>query len=813
VRLQRLRCENFRQHADTEIVFRPGLTGIIGPNGAGKSTLLEAIAWAIYGARAARGTVDTLRFNKAEAGAPVRVELEFWLDEQLYTVARTLKDADLLLGPDRRPIASGAAAVTEALTRHLGMTREEFFHTYFTGQKELQFLAEMRPAERAQFLSQVLGYERLRAARDRARERARTLRAEIHGIESTLADPEALAREVEAFEAAAAEAAERAKEAEAELEAATRALAEAEPRWREMEARRERAAELAREAEWAEKEAADAAAEADACVREMGALADAERRLAGLRRHLERLPDVEREAQELAALREAEVTRQGLLRHLKDVEAAVRRRVAEAKRLEALAAARAAAAQRAAQLRTEREALEGERDRIRAEWEREKGEAETRLRTLRAQAQELRQQIRALEAAGPDGACPTCRRPLRDGFDRVMELLRGQLENLAQEGTWWKKRADELRAEPEALRQAARRLAQVDRELQDAEKALAQAQAAAERWEELRREIAEQTRRVRALRKDLASLPTGYDAERHRALEEIRRNLHRQADEAARLEARLEGRPNLEARRARAMERRAAAEGRAASARHALAELRYDADAHEAARAALERARSARERAVGLAERARAEAEAARARAEDARRRLEEQRRRVEELHGRRAAARLHEELATALDHLRTELNDRVRPELSEIAGAFLAELTDGRYDELEIDESYELVVLDGGVRKPVLSGGEEDVANLVLRLAISQLIAERAGRTLNLLIFDEIFGGLDETRRDNVLRLLQRLQDRFAQVILISHIESIRDGCDYVLRVEYDERTGTSTVREERPETPTDALEPAAAG
>ncbi|MCL6614123.1 MAG: extracellular solute-binding protein [Firmicutes bacterium] len=58
-----------------------------------------------------------------------------------------------------------------------------------------------------------------------------------------------------------------------------------------------------------------------------------------------------------------------------------------------------------------------------------------------------------------------------------------------------------------------------------AEKALAQAQAAAERWEELRREIAEQTRRVRALRKDLASLPAGYDADRHRALEEIRQAL------------------------------------------------------------------------------------------------------------------------------------------------------------------------------------------------------------------------------------------------------------------------------------------------
>ena len=44
-----------------------------------------------------------------------------------------------------------------------------------------------------------------------------------------------------------------------------------------------------------------------------------------------------------------------------------------------------------------------------------------------------------------------------------------------------------------------------------------------------------------------------------------------------------------------------------------------------------------------------------------------------------------------------------------------------------------------------MISGGEEDVANLALRLAISQMIAERAGQPLSLLVLDEIFGSLDE--------------------------------------------------------------------
>jgi exonuclease SbcC len=94
-----------------------------------------------------------------------------------------------------------------------------------------------------------------------------------------------------------------------------------------------------------------------------------------------------------------------------------------------------------------------------------------------------------------------------------------------------------------------------------------------------------------------------------------------------------------------------------------------------------------------------------------------------------------------------------------------------------------------------VISGGEEDLANLVLRLAISQMIAERAGQSFSLLILDEVFGSLDESRRHNVVELLRRLQDRFEQVILITHIESVRDGLDRVIMVRHDPESGSSVV------------------
>ena len=93
MRINSLYLSNFRQHADTRIEFDLGLTGIIGPNGSGKSTILEAVAWALYGQNAARGTRESIRFGRAGARAQVKVELDFDLGGHRYRVVRGLTSA------------------------------------------------------------------------------------------------------------------------------------------------------------------------------------------------------------------------------------------------------------------------------------------------------------------------------------------------------------------------------------------------------------------------------------------------------------------------------------------------------------------------------------------------------------------------------------------------------------------------------------------------------------------------------------------------------------------------------------------------
>ena len=223
MQILRLRLQNFRQHKNTEIEFGAGLTGIIGPNGAGKSTLLEAIAFALYGTPAARGTRDSIRRRGAPPRSPVRVELEFTLGPHSYLVHRGLSQAELYLDGDQSPIANSLGAVTDKITQLLGMTREEFFNTYFTSQKELAVMAAMSAPERARFLSRVLGYERLRLAQDQLRITRTALKSKLDTLRHGLVDVAELDAEQERGEHRKVLAKESEREGQAGLEEAVAA--------------------------------------------------------------------------------------------------------------------------------------------------------------------------------------------------------------------------------------------------------------------------------------------------------------------------------------------------------------------------------------------------------------------------------------------------------------------------------------------------------------------------------------------------------------------------------------------------------------
>jgi exonuclease SbcC len=798
MRLNSLRMRNFRQHANSEIHFRPGLTGIIGPNGAGKSTILEAIAWAIYGAPAARGTNDTIRFTRAQARSRVEVELQFALGEQEYRVVRSLNNAEVFLDGGAQPVAATLGGATVYLQSRLGMTREEFFNTYFTGQKELQFLAAMGPAERGRFLSQVLGYERLRRAQDLARERKKELRAEIRVLQSTLGDVhELVAARIDA-ETRVGKALDDYRAAQVETGEAAVALKAFLPRWEAAQAARDRHRELTHAIETAEQGAA--AARRDLARAEAGlqAVAAAEAQLAPLREALAVLPQLTGECERWEELARKDERRKALARQLQELVADLERGLERMSRLESAPGLEKKYAAELERMRAERDEVAAELEEKKNAWLRDRQDAETKLQTFRDRAKELQEQIRQIRETGPAGACPTCGRPMGADYERLLDQFEDQFQEVKQDGVWWKSRFEQLADKPDEVADLEKRDRALNEAIEDRANKYTRCQAAVQELDGLRGDRATRERRRDDLAAELEAVPGGYDRELHRQVEAAVRHLRGQETQAARLEETVGRRAEWEREQAEARAREAAATQRHrdtsaertalgfSDAEFASVKAEYDGAVNR------HRTNELRETelkgTVRTAEQTLQGAQRAEAQYHERAKELVEQKRELDHL----------DELDDAYTELRGDLNDQVRPELSEIASMFLAQLTDGRYTSMEIDESYNLMVMDEGEEKPVISGGEEDVANLVLRLSLSQMIAERAGHPLSLLILDEVFGSLDVARRDNVVQLLHNLEDRFEQVILISHIEGIRESLDQVLRVEFDERTGTSVIREE---------------
>jgi exonuclease SbcC len=797
MQIQRLRLSNFRQHEHTDLELGPGLTGIIGPNGAGKTTLLEAIAWAMYGMPAARGSRETIRRRGAPARSRVEVELAFALGAHQYRIVRTLNGAELYQDGDPSPIANSIGAVTERVTRLLGMTRDEFFNTYFTGQKELAVMAAMSAPERAQVLSRVLGYERIRAAQDRLKERRSALRARHDALRAGLGD----LADIEAAETGAQERVVAARAAEAAaaeaLASAECVLREARPEWERVQAVRETALTLEAELRVADHRGAAAVERAERLGREAAAAAAAARKLEAVSERLAPLPGLRETLAALERAAERHAARRGLLVQLDDVRrhlASVEDRVARLPSHEQLDAAR----DRINDVRASLAGVTLDSENLRTAWVRNAQDAKTKRQGLLDQYQELKEQRQRIVKAGPEGDCPTCARPLGAEYEKVLGVLDRQMEDVIANGNFYKQRIEQLQLEPRELDDADRRRLALEQELSEVTGEGGRLEALAHERAPLAEERERLLGRVREVEAALAAAPAEYDEWRHRAVLAEIRALEPLALEAERLGV-VAGRSGAVAAELEPVAaERADALAAAEALRRRLAELGYSEQAYRAARDAEASAERHRREAELILVRARGESAAAEEAVQAAARRRAERTEREQEAKAAATDLALHQELDRALSDLRTELNATLRPDLSELASGFLRDLTNGRYTDLELDEDYGATLLDDGDPKAVISGGEEDVANLALRLAISQMIAERAGQPLSLLILDEIFGSLDEDRRLAVVDLLRSLADRFPQVILITHVDSVREGFDRVVRVGFDVARGVATVRDE---------------
>ncbi len=452
------------------------------------------------------------------------------------------------------------------------------------------------------------------------------------------------------------------------------------------------------------------------------------------------------------------------------------------------------------------EAEQARRDELRdqiAALSEEKAGLKVENTALREEMDALKARIDQLQEA--EAVCPLCGQPLEPGHKATL------LEEITAEG---KERGDAFRANVARSKQIDAEIAEhreaiaaIDQELRRLpplrDKA-AQLQASIEaahtaadtiqaEQSELRAieaalEAGDYARELQAQRDALQAEidALGYDSGAH---DEARQTVKVYSDYERRqrdLEAALQQLPETEQALENAQARRIRWE-------EALEDERKEAAAARAEIEALQgRVEEARRREQELRERKNAETRAreARIRAEQALQAIEHARERKRVLEERRAAQAqeqaIYEDLRDAFgkNGVPAMIIEAAIPELEQATNQLLARMTGGRM-HVRLDtqrekkkggviETLDILISDElGTRSyESYSGGEAFRVNFAIRVALSQLLARRAGAQLRTLFIDEGFGTQDEDGRQRLIEAITSVEEQFDLLLVITHIE-----------------------------------------
>jgi exonuclease SbcC len=130
-----------------------------------------------------------------------------------------------------------------------------------------------------------------------------------------------------------------------------------------------------------------------------------------------------------------------------------------------------------------------------------------------------------------------------------------------------------------------------------------------------------------------------------------------------------------------------------------------------------------------------------------------------------------------ALEAFRVNRLARIAPELAEVATDLVARMTNGRYLAVDMDENFTPILTDAnGEQRPAawLSGGEESIVALALRIGIGEVISGSKG---GLLVLDEVLTSQDSDRRQAMISAIRELPGR--QTLMINHVAEALDIAD----------------------------------
>ena len=145
-------------------------------------------------------------------------------------------------------------------------------------------------------------------------------------------------------------------------------------------------------------------------------------------------------------------------------------------------------------------------------------------------------------------------------------------------------------------------------------------------------------------------------------------------------------------------------------------------------------------------------------------------------------------------------------PEIEAESNRILSRLTDNKMHVALItqaknksggmSETLDLVMGDevGTRNYELYSGGEAFKVNFALRIALSRLLARRAGAKLETLIIDEGFGSQDDASRSRLVKAIRLIQSDFSRVLVITHISDVKEM--FPVQIQVSKKNGISSFQ-----------------
>ncbi len=822
---------------------------LCGANGHGKSALLDAITWAIWGR--ARGQRQEQLVHEGEQD--MRVELEFDEGGQRHRIARRFSKARragasslelaVASGDEWVPLTANTMAQTAAqIERLIRMDYDTFVNSAYLLQGRSDTFAMSTPANRKEVLARVLGLAMYDRLSDRARQRARDAQAKVGMTTAQIERLEMQAARRGDVETLLAEVS-----AEAE-----RAIADANARSAEFDLAGAEVAQLERRQADGEAVGAQLRRVSERCEREEHEQAQLSERVQRWRASLEQATPIERGFAEWQEARDQHArlsAKASLVHRLQSQLAPLETRIAaEGARLEAEAAglerelddvgpraqSLADVRQRLAQLDVQAQALDEGLAQVETHARRHRAlVAEVEVlkadnARLENEGKETRSKLDLLNHDHSKGVeCPLCGSELgEEGRER---LERAYNSEIAGQRERYKAQARKVSSLESDARQESALMAQVQRAVETKRRALdseraelllqeEQATTAAARLEGVRAALAElrarieqgafaQTEQAQVAELRVQIEAAAFDSD---ALDDLRQEV--QALEHWEGEQR-----GLEEARRRLNDDQstlASAAKRVVDTQEELARLATQQRDIEAELAGLPEARRRRDELERLQREAAARRDELQGRRGSLGTQLEQIEAAETELVERRMEresladdAGLYDELGVAFGKggVQALLIEAAIPRLEDEANALLSRMTDGRMslkmqtqrvrrtggtnsdlvETLHIDVADEL-----GTRSyDLFSGGERFRVDLALRIALSKLLAWRAGAQLPTLFIDEGFGTQDAQGRDRIVEVIKAIEDDFQRILVITHMDEVKEA--FPVRIEVSRAVG----------------------